>query len=211
MQIELADIQKRHEIDDAPFHGEHATKFSRGEFDDREHRGTDLAAFQRGLGSQKSRLKTDDRTDPLNRSFGERHRAENPPGARAVLRSYHRHPRIVCCGERCRRQVDRLQRAAHPSPPPPSYDFPPSLSRGSLRPCRVRVSGEKARVHVCVVVRRLPIRGCAVNLFDIPLSHNWVSLSRCTSLTNLKMPPDASCATTNVNRRHSTRTSAGRG
>lgn len=162
---------------------------------------------QRELGSQKSRSKTDDRTDPLNRSFDEHHRAENPPGARAALHSRHRHPRIVCCGERRRRQVDRLQRVPIPASTFPRFPsrtsrYPSSLSRASER--------RKGRVHVCVVVRRLSIRGCAVNLFDIPLSHNWVSLSRCTSLTNLRMPPDASCAMTNVNCRHSTQTNGRR-
>lgn len=131
---------------------------------------------QRELGSQKSRSKTDDRTNPLNRSFGERHRAENLPGARAALHSRHRHPRIVCCGERRRRQVDRLQRVAYPSPPLPSRNSP--LARLSIPFVVSRASERrKGRVHVCVVVHRLSICGCAVNLFDIPLSHNWVSLS----------------------------------
>lgn len=87
-------------------------------------------------------------------------------------------------------------------PPPRTSRYSSSLSRASKR--------RKGRVHVCVVVRRFPICGCAVNLFDISLSHNWVSLSRCTSLTNLRLPSDASCATTNVNCRHSTQTNGRR-
>lgn len=144
MQIKLTDIQEHHEIDDASFHGEHVRRLDRVTRSFREansmtgNTGTppQSAAFQRGLGSQKSRPKTDDRTDPLNRSFGKRHRAENPPGARAALHSRHRHPRIVCCGEHRRRQVDRLQRAAHPSPSPSSCDSP-FARRGSLRLCSV--------------------------------------------------------------------------
>lgn len=192
------------------------TELPRCEFDERKRRDIDLQQFQRKLESQKSRSKTDDRIDPLNRSFGEHHRAENPPGVRAAaLHGTRTTATLALCavtnavGGRWtdikeQRTLPRLLPAIPPSPSPSprTSHFPSPLSRASEQ-------RRKGRVHVCIVVRRLPIRGCAVNLFDIPLSHNWVSLSRCTSLTNLRMPPDASCAT-NINRRHSTQTNGRR-
>jgi len=166
------------------------------------------AARQREERSSKvknrvSRQSTTHTTDPLNRSFGERHRAENPPGARAALHSRRRHPRIVCCGRRRRRQVDRLQRAVYVSPLrlPTILSFSLFVVVLCVSVARARAGRTKRPDIYGSHSRSRLIRGCAVNLFDIYFRITG-SVSRCTSLTNLRMPPDASCMTANVNRRH---------
>jgi len=107
VQVELADIQERHEIDDAPFHGERVLAFALRD----PHEAPDGNAISgrpeatgsasRTSGGMKNIAKRSASTDdPLNGfSFGDRHR--NPPfGARVALHSRHCRPRIACRGER---------------------------------------------------------------------------------------------------------------